>query len=217
MSQTLDLIVAGETLRLDAERAVYWPRADTLLLADVHLGKGAAYRRAGLAVPSGHTRADLDRIAALIARHRPQRLLVLGDLFHTAVPPDDPLHAAFAAFRAAHAQLMITALRGNHDRATHRLPPDWRIDWHEGPLHEAPFVFAHEPGTDPRGYTLAGHVHPVVKLKTATDALRLPAFCFGEHGAVLPSFGSFTGGWEVPLQEAAPLVVATPDGLVPLR
>ena len=190
------LPVAGETLVPLADRALLWPQQRSLIVADVHLGKGAAFRRAGVPVPSGATEADLARLDRLIAEHAPGRLLVLGDLFHTRLSYDEPAVAAIDAFRARHADLQITAIQGNHDRQVERLPASWRIEWIAGALHQPPFVFAHEPQADPRGVVLAGHIHPVLMLKSRRDAARLPVFWFrhAERIVVLPSFGSFTGG-----------------------
>lgn len=222
--QTFDCVIAGEPLRLLADRAVYWPRTRSLIVADVHLGKGAAFRRAGVAVPSGGTQADLARIDALIAHTQAQRLLVLGDLFHTHLSADEPAVAAIDAFRARHAALRIEAIRGNHDRGIERLPAHWNIVWHLGSRHEPPFVFAHEPAPDARGYVLSGHIHPVLKLRARHDALRLPVFWFGAAAAddgqggigVLPSFGAFTGGHPVQPAAGDQVIAVTPDGLVAL-
>ena len=49
----LEINVASERLWLLPDRAAYWPRTKTLLIADAHLGKAAAFRRAGIPVPSG--------------------------------------------------------------------------------------------------------------------------------------------------------------------
>lgn len=214
----LEVDLAGERLQLQADRAVYWPRQRTLIVADVHLGKGAALRRAGVAVPSGSTCEDLARLSRLIADCGAERLLVLGDLFHARLVGNEPAMAAIDAFRARHAALHWQVLRGNHDRALGALPPHWRIDWHEARLVEPPFVFAHEPAPDARGYVLAGHVHPVVVLRTRVDALRLPVFWFARATGIglLPAFGAFTGGYAVRPAPGDPLYAATPDGLVAL-
>lgn len=213
------LAVAGETLLPLPDRALLWARRQTLIVTDVHLGKGAAFRRAGVPVPSGASSADLARLDALIAAHAPARLLVLGDLLHTAASHDEPMLAAFDAFRAAHPSLGITAIRGNHDRAVERLPADWRIEWIAGALHAPPLVFAHAPEPDPRGFVLAGHLHPVLALRSRRDSARLPVFWFrhAERVAVLPSFGSFTGGWPVAPARDDTVIAVTPDGLVPIQ
>ena len=204
----------GETLDLHLDRALYWPRRRTLIVADVHLGKGAAFRRAGLAIPSGDTRRDLARLEALIARYAPERLLVLGDLFHAPLLEAESWFDDVTAFRARHASLVFEVLRGNHDRPLHRMPPAWRIDWHEGARHEPPFVFAHEPIDDPRGYGMSGHLHPVLTLRSPTDRLRMPVFWLRERHAVLPSFGGFTGGYGITRQAGERVYAVGPDGVI---
>lgn len=211
--------IAGDALIALPDRALFWPRTRSLIVADLHLGKGAAFRRSGVPVPSGATATDLARLDALLAGHAPERLLVLGDLFHTRLSQDEPAMAAIDAFRARHASLQITAIRGNHDRQVERLPAAWRIDWIAGCLHQSPFVFAHEPAPDPRGVVLSGHLHPVLLLKSRRDSARLPVFWFrhAERIGVLPSFGSFTGGYPVQPAAADAVIAVTPDGLVPIQ
>lgn len=211
--------VAGETLIPLPDRALLWPRERSLIVADVHLGKAAAFRRAGVPVPSGATRNDLARLDVLIAEHAPQRLLVLGDLFHAQLTAEEPAIAAIGDFRARHAQLRITVIQGNHDRRIERLPAAWRLEWIGGALHQAPFVFAHQPEPDARGFVLAGHIHPVVSLRSRRDAARLPVFWFrhADGVGVLPSFGSFTGGYPVAPAKDDDIIAVTPDGLVTLQ
>ena len=61
-------IVAGETLTLFPERAAFWQRENTLLVADVHFGKAAAFRAGGIPVPGGTTAEALGRLDDLIAQ-----------------------------------------------------------------------------------------------------------------------------------------------------
>ena len=93
--------LAGERVELLADRALYWPAGETLFVADVHLGKAAAFRAGGIALPRGGTQADLARLAALLARTHARRLVVLGDFLHAAAGRVAALDAAFRAWRAA--------------------------------------------------------------------------------------------------------------------
>ena len=52
----------GEALLLLPDRAVYWASRKTLIVADVHLGKGNTFRKAGLPVPAGSSEKDLRRL-----------------------------------------------------------------------------------------------------------------------------------------------------------
>jgi len=212
----LVVVRAGESLVPLADRALFHPARRTLIVADVHLGKGAAFRRAGVAVPSGSTRETLQRLDRLLAQTAAERLLVLGDLFHARLDPGEPTWASFDAFRERQASLDIVAIRGNHDRGLEQLPAHWRIHWPGDTWVEGPLVFAHEPRPDPRGYVLAGHVHPIVRLRARAGSLRLPAFLFGRQVGILPSFGAFTGGQAVVASREDRVIAVTPDGLVAL-
>ena len=217
-SRTLDLTLAGEPVRLDARRALYWPRRRTLIVADVHLGKDSVFRRAGVAVPSGSTRDDLDRIAALLQHHDAERLLVLGDLFHARLVADEPWFADMDRFRRQHASLQIDVVRGNHDRID-GVPAAWQLKWREEPAEEAPFVLMHD-ATATRsittGYALGGHLHPVLNLTTASDRLRLPVFWLRNDHAVLPSFGGFTGGHPIEAVDGDRVIGIAGDRLMTL-
>lgn len=214
--KTLDWRIAGEDVLLDSERAVYWPREKTVIVADVHLGKGSVFRRSGIAVPTGSTLHDLQRLSALIERHAATRLLVLGDLFHARLDESEHWHAQFEAFRRQHAALRLDVVQGNHDERG-GVPSQWRLNWLDAPQVEAPFALMHEATPSSLGHALGGHVHPVVKLQTRRERLRLPVFWLRESLTVLPSFGIFTGGWEVQPRAGDRLVAAAAEGLVTLR
>jgi DNA ligase-associated metallophosphoesterase len=189
---TLAITLAGETVVLDGDRALYWPAHRTLIVGDVHLGKGQVLREAGIALPTGSSERDLARLGALVARHAARRLLVLGDLVHGRTGAAAGWRAAFAAWRDAHPDLRVELVAGNHDR--HERALAGMVDALHAACVEPPYVFAHEPGSDPRGYVLAGHLHPGVVLRERHGpALRLPAFWFGADHGILPAFGSLTG------------------------
>ena len=194
MNETLDATLAGERIVLDGDRALFWPRMRTLLVADVHFGKAHVFRRAGIGIPRGSTSKDLDRFDALIARHGATRLLVLGDLVHGPSRDDAPWAERVRDWRRARPALATAVVKGNHDR--HFDARALGIDVLPEPWLEPPFAFAHHPGPTPGAYTLAGHLHPgVVLAGTHERAARLPAFRFGESVGLLPAFGSLTGLW----------------------
>lgn len=214
MAAALPIEIAGAPCLLDGRRALYWHAAQTLVLADVHLGKGEAFRRQGVAIPSGHTEADCDAIGALLDDYRPQRLIVCGDLFHDRLQGDEPWLDGVRALCTRHGQLAFDVVLGNHDRKTAHLP-DLGIDWHAS-IAAPPFVFHHEPQSDERGYVLAGHLHPVVQLRGLGDALRLPVLWLGEGVGVLPAFGSFTGGLAVEAADTDRLFAVSESSITPL-
>lgn len=200
------------------ERAVWWPAGATLFVTDVHLGKAATFRAAGLAVPGGTTQDNLQRLAALVARHRARRLVVLGDLLHARAARTPTVLQALRDWRAAHAGLDCVLVRGNHDDHAGDPPPDLGIAVVEEPWLLGPWHCRHEPPTDSAtetpGLALCGHVHPVCVLHgAARERLRLPCFVLTPSALWLPAFGAFTGGHAV---TAAPGVArcALADGAV---
>jgi DNA ligase-associated metallophosphoesterase len=189
-----DVRLAGERVALLPERALWWPARRTLFVADLHLGKGAAFRALGLPVPEATTAADLARLGSIAARLGPSRLVILGDLLHARAGRSDDVLDAVASWRRAHAALDILLVRGNHDARAGDPPGEWRIECVDGPHAMGPFVLRHEPGEEAGGYALCGHVHPAVRLVGAGGAsMRAPCFWLGTRVGVLPSFGSFTG------------------------
>ena len=217
-SDTVEIACQDERLVLHPERAVHWRARRTLFVADVHLGKEDAFGRQGIAIPRGSSEGDLGRLAALVAATGAERLCVLGDFMHAAPRADESWLAALAAFLDGHASLAVEVVVGNHDRVAGRPLVDGRVRWIEGSVHEGPFVLRHEPGEDARGYVLAGHLHPACRVggRRGRDSLRAPAFWFRRRHAVLPAFGSFTGGETIRAERGDRLFLAAPDGVVPL-
>jgi uncharacterized protein len=194
--------IGGEQVELLATRALHWPRERTVFVADVHLGKAAAFRAGGVPLPRGSTAADLARLAAILEQTRAQRLIVLGDFLHAAAGRVRALDAAFRQWRDVHAAIDMVLVRGNHDDRAGDPPPDWGVAVVDEPHPLAPFLACHHPVAPPSGYALCGHIHPGVTLHgTAEQSERLPCFVLGRRRAILPAFGSFTG-----LARAAPLV-----------
>jgi uncharacterized protein len=193
-----EAVVAGETLHLLPERAVFWPRAGTLIIADLHLGKDETFRAAAIPIPLGPIRADLARLDAALRRSGVERLLILGDLWHARAGMAESLFDELRAWRAARSTLAIELVRGNHDRRAGDPPADLRVACREEPVAEPPFLFRHFPEPSADGYVLAGHVHPAVVLRgEGRQRARLPCFWLGRGVGLLPAFGGFTGSGEV--------------------
>jgi DNA ligase-associated metallophosphoesterase len=191
---------AGEALLLLPERAVWWPARRTLFLADLHLGKAATYRALGQPVPGGTTQENLARLDALVVAHAPLQIVFLGDFLHAAQART--VLATVAAWRARHAEIAMTLVRGNHDSRAGDPPEALRIDVVEEPYLLGPFACCHHPQAHATHFVLAGHLHPACKLHgPGRDSVRLPCFVSDAQQAVLPAFGEFTGGW---LMEPAP-------------
>jgi DNA ligase-associated metallophosphoesterase len=201
-SSSCRLDIAGQSLELLAERALWWPAGEMLFVADLHLGKAASFRALGQPVPHGTTAQNLARLDRLIEQHRPRELVVLGDFLHDAQARTPQLLASLEAWREQHADLRCTLVRGNHDSHAGDPPPALRFESVDEPYLSGPFAACHHPRPHPTHFVLGGHLHPVCRLQgSGRDSLRMPCFVREERRLILPAFGEFTGGW---LMEAMP-------------
>jgi DNA ligase-associated metallophosphoesterase len=214
VAQCLTLQWCDQTLCLHAQKVLYWQEQKTLLAADVHVGKEHAFGRAGIGVPGGISEATLQSLMTLVDDCGAERLLILGDLLHAMPTRDESWQSTLSAQLHKRSQLDMTVVAGNHDKPAARERVDSRINWAVESIHEAPFVFQHEPDTDARGYVLCGHIHPVWRLGTRREKLRAPVFWFQRRLAVLPAFGHFTGGHNIQRTSGERLFMTGPDCVV---
>jgi DNA ligase-associated metallophosphoesterase len=186
--------LGGEELVLLPQKAAFWPRERMLIIADIHFGKAAAFRSWGIPVPRGTTSENLHALDDLIGLTGARHVLFLGDFLHARAAHAASTQAAMLAWRERRRELMLTLVRGNHDKHAGDPAVQLGIDLVDEPYTVGSLSFCHHPDVDAPGYVLAGHVHPVYVLATRFDALRLPCFVAGPKRMILPSFGAFTGG-----------------------
>lgn len=185
---------AGEELVLLPERALWWKRMKTLFMADPHFGKASAFRAAGLPVPELSQRGDLARLELILMNTGVAKLVILGDFFHAKTGRSQATLSALDSWRKRQASLEIILVLGNHDQHAGVPPQEWGIQCVKDPWPMPPFQCFHEPPEKPKGFSLAGHLHPAFQLRERIGSgLRSPCFHFGARVAVLPAFGSFTG------------------------
>ncbi|MEM1027301.1 MAG: ligase-associated DNA damage response endonuclease PdeM [Planctomycetota bacterium] len=192
-----DIEWSGQTWRLRADRSVHWKTRNTLIVADPHFGKADHFRGAGIPVPKGTTRHNLERLDVALRATASTRLVVLGDFFHSRGGVTDELIEQLREWRRSWDGLSILNVRGNHDRQAGDPPAELKIECVAGPCRDQldPAVaFAHEPAVVSNAGTLCGHLHPAVLLEGLGKArLRAACFHFQTRQAVLPAFGAFTG------------------------
>jgi len=216
MPLSQEIIFGSETLVLLGDRALHWPARNTLVLADVHLGKDASFRAAGLPVPAGNSVKDLARIEKLLRATCAARLVVLGDLVHSRASHQPELAEAFANWRAAHRQLEIQLVRGNHDRRAGATPAEWNIAEVAEPFDDGPLLLSHYPQTGGKPL-LCGHVHPTFAVRDFDRSFAaIPCFVVDPLQLILPAFGSFTGGCKMSVEPGRRMFTATGKLVIPV-
>ncbi|HTO41953.1 MAG TPA: ligase-associated DNA damage response endonuclease PdeM [Rhizomicrobium sp.] len=201
MSDPLHIIVNEETLLLEAHGAAVWPSQSTLIVSDLHFEKGSSFARRGQMLPPYDTLTTLARLAELITRHAPKRVIALGDSFHDSDGPNrlpTPAREMLASFIAQSEWIWI---EGNHDPDL----PLWLGGRATGALSLGNLTFRHEPQPgDARG-EIAGHLHPSTTITRKGQTLRRRCFVGDGARLIMPAFGAFTGGLNVRDQAFAAL------------
>ena len=185
--------IVDEELVLLPEKAIFWKAKGVLMVADLHLGKINHFRKAGIPVPTKANDKNLELLLTLVQTIRPERLIFLGDLFHSHYNEEwEVMRTFIKTFPHVSFELVV----GNHDILSNVQYERSHVKLHLDTLLEFPFVLSHHPleSVPDDQYNLAGHIHPGVQLLgKGKQSLTLPCFYFGEHQGILPAFGSFTG------------------------
>ena len=186
----------GEEMRLTAGNALFWPRENALLLADLHLEKGSFFARHGQMIPPYDSRETLDRVAQTVRETGASRVYALGDNFHDSagVQRLEP-HAAgmLAALTRALDWVWIT---GNHDAAMSGAAGGTPVD----EITVAGLVLRHRARRGERAPEITGHYHPKLMLEMRGRRIHRPCAVVSEGSGesagrmILPAFGAFTGG-----------------------
>lgn len=106
---------------------------------------------------------------------------------------------------------------GNHDILPLRLFDENKITVYADDYREAQFVIAHHPKSkfENDTYIFCRYIHPVFCLRAkGRQSIKLPCFVFDEMQAVLPSFGVFTGGYEIKTKDGRKIFMIANDRIL---
>ena len=189
---------AGQDFVARPSGGLYWPGADMLILADLHLGKSERMaRRGGALLPPFETRETLTRMAAELDALRPARLALLGDIFDDDLAATALPGGARAEFDALTARSATILVAGNHDPGAGC-----------GEYRRSGLTLRHIAGAG-QGPDISGHYHPKARLAGRAR----PCFLIGAAHLILPAFGHYTGGLP---HDSAALRALVPCGLAVL-
>ncbi|HSM82591.1 MAG TPA: ligase-associated DNA damage response endonuclease PdeM [Nodosilinea sp.] len=214
------LTVGATELLLLPQRAAFVTAARALLVSDVHLGKAETFQHHGLPVPSQVNGATLGRLADLCAQLNPASLWILGDLFHGREAMVDEVIDGWLRF-LERTQVSAHLILGNHDRPLQDTLSQLSVQcWVEAVAVEG-VLLSHEPeGSGPAGsgqrLNVCGHIHPCLRLRGGCDRIRLPCFHWQPRPQrlTLPSFGEFTGGYDIALAAGEVAYVVAEEAVV---
>ena len=189
---TKDITVQNEVLTLTNQRALYWESQKTLVLSDLHIGKTAHFRKAGIPIPSAILDTDLRRLQSLIDHFFVETILVVGDLFHAENNTDVD---QFQTFVQDNPTINFELIKGNHDRLNNSFYEAIGIAVYKTHKDVGAFQFVHDE-QQCKGvlFCISGHTHPGVTIKGRGKVfIKIPCYEVSEQRLILPAFSEFTG------------------------
>jgi DNA ligase-associated metallophosphoesterase len=175
------------------ERALWISELSTLLIADLHFGKAAHFRKSGIPIPEPIHDEDLIKLSRLHEKLRPAHTFFLGDLFHSDWNEQWEL---LNSFLGQLGETTFHLVRGNHDILSSRFYDQSNLNIHKESVEWGKFILSHEPmNLKSEGMlNICGHLHPGVRLTgKARQSVRIPCFFLSNSQLILPAFGNFTG------------------------
>ena len=205
MVKMVPLSFADQEFRFTGGRALFWPREQALLVADLHLEKASFFASHGQFLPPYDSCETLERVALAIRETGARRVFTLGDNFHDADGParlGERASGMLAALTRAVEWIWIT---GNHDAGNHDgdNPASTSIGGtFTEELEVGGMVLRHQARPEETRPELSGHFHPRLKVRVQKRSIRRACAVKSESASggaarmILPAFGALTGGMD---------------------
>jgi len=203
---------AQEQFFATGDGALYWPRRNALLLADLHLEKGSWFARLGQFLPPYDSHATLSAVARAVGLTGATSLYCLGDSFHDRFGCDRLPATARALLTGLTAALDWTWIVGNHDPgfADHcggRIVEEAVVD---------NIILRHEAERRETRSEISGHFHPKLRLRIKGRNVSRRCFVMAPSKLIMPAFGALTGGLDAHHPQILGQVGGKAAALVPL-
>jgi len=180
-------------LEMLPSRALFLPETKELLICDIHLGKAEYFQQNGIPLTNNSDKNNFARIKNIVKKYSPEKLIILGDLFHSKYSIDKTLQKEVEDLPEL-LKTNVELVLGNHDVGCN-IKNIKIFDIRK----TKNITFSHEPVNLENNKTLniCGHYHPKIYLKNAKDKLSFRCFALDEKENILylPAFGDLTGGY----------------------
>ena len=180
-------------LEMLPSRALFLPGTKELLICDVHLGKADYFQQNGIPLTNNSDENNFARIKKIVKKFNPEKLIILGDLFHSRYSIDKTLQKKVEDLPII-LKTKVELVLGNHDVGCNI--KNIKI---LNNIKTKNIIFSHEPVNlaDNKTLNICGHYHPKLYLKNGRDKLSFRCFAMDnkKNTLFLPAFGDLTGGY----------------------
>ena len=180
-------------LEMLPSRTLFLPETKELLICDIHLGKAEYFQQNGIPLTNNSDKNNLERIKKIVKKYSPEKLIILGDLFHSKYSIDEALKEKVEDLPEL-LKTNVELVLGNHDIGCKiknlKIFDTKKIK---------NIILSHEPISlvNNKTFNICGHYHPKLYLKNKGDKLSLRCFAMdkSKNTLFLPAFGDLTGGY----------------------
>lgn len=184
-----EIKIHSQNFILHPSGAIFWQEKQMLLIADVHLGKVAHFRKHGAPIPSNAAYKNLEELTEITNHFHPETICFLGDLFHSKINEEWKDFEKWVEYTNAE----IILISGNHDIIPQYLYEEIDVKVFDE-LILGEFLLTHHPTPTDDLFNFYGHVHPGILMRgVGRQYLRFSCFYKTLNSLILPAFGNFTG------------------------
>jgi len=101
-------------LEMLPSKALFLPEKKELLICDIHLGKAEYFQQNGIPLTNNSDKNNFARIKKIVKRYSPEKLIILGDLFHSKYSIDKTLKKKVEDLPEL-LKTNVELILGNHD------------------------------------------------------------------------------------------------------
>ena len=210
---TLETTINDQLFTMHSSGALFWNKKNTLLIADVHLGKVTHFRKNGFAIPNDALHKNFEKLIEVVDFFKASTILFLGDLFHSTKNSEWDLFVEWSEKCTCE----IVLIAGNHDiiDAQNYVNNGIKVvDY----IRMDDFLLTHHPTEVEGMFNFSGHIHPGIVLRgLGRGHLKLPCFFQRKQQMILPAFGAFTGLGIMKPQEGDMIFAVTKEEIVLIR
>lgn len=180
------------------DRAVFLPESQSIIIADLHLGRGFDKT---LTYPVDSFQDDTNRLTTLLETHTPDEVVIAGDIVHSfsAIPDTVTEQLSDLEHLIHDAGADLVYVRGNHDTVLDNLTDIPLTTTYQPDSTEVLITHGHELPDESAETVIMGHYHPAVTI----EGRKYPCFLKGPGpnstgtAVILPSFSLLTQGTTV--------------------
>lgn len=189
--------ISGAALTALASGGLWWAERQILTVSDLHLGKSdRVARRNGTMLPPYEIHETLARLESDIEATGAATVICLGDSFDDLIAAESLNDDETLWITRLQAGRRWIWIEGNHDPG-----PVSFGGTHLGSFSDGPLTFRHIADRECSG-EISGHYHPKATVRAPGRSITRPCFLVDNARAILPAFGTYTGG----LQSTAPIL-----------